>query len=211
MFCPACDHPLHETEAACGRCAFSLAGCDAVFGSPPVLKHPVTDPEHRLSRSARSQVAAAAADFAQRFPQAGVTLLILSKPDAAPLRPWLFWVFNRGGLHNALEKGGSCRRFLLWLDPVDHRLAAMGGYGFEPLLPSQALREALAAAAPHAASANYARAAVSFVRELDRQLARLHHALPQTFGWAPEHTWVELGEEFDEEAEVEQLEGAFIY
>lgn len=192
MHCPACQQPLHETAPACAACGFSLAACDAAFGAPPLVEHPVTDPARRLSRGSRAKIAAAAAEFSQRFPQTAVTVLLAAKPAAASAKPWLFWMFNRSGLHSPLEKGGACRRFLLWIDPESRSLAAICGYGFEPLLPAQDLQEALTAAAAHAAAAQYARAAVTFIRELGHGLTRLHLSLPRAFGWSQDAVWFPL-------------------
>ncbi len=211
MLCPACQQPLHEAAPACAACGFSLAACDAAFGPLPLIEPPVTDLTGLLSRAGRAQVAAAAAEFGRRFPQASASLLLAAKPAAAPTRPWLFWVFNRSGLHSPLEKGGACRRFLLWIDPESRHLAVMCGYGFEPLLPSQTLKEALSIAAGYAASAQHARAAVAFIRELGHRLTRLHLTLPRTFGWSEESVWFSLDDTSSPDSEAEPQDAPFAY
>ncbi len=171
-----------------------MTAADAAFGAPPFLEHPVTDPADLLGRSGRAQFAQAAAEFRKRFQQSSVTLLLMPKPANVPARPWLFWVFNRGGLHSVMEKGGACRRFLLWIDPDSRCLAAICGYGLEPLLSAEHLRDCLQAAGDHAAAGQISRAALSFIRELDLRLTRLHLMLPRTFGWADARVWCSLDE-----------------
>lgn len=197
MLCPACQQPVHETAATCGACGFSLQDGDTAFGAPPLVERPVTDPNDHLGRAGRSNVLQEVADFHQRFPQCDVTLLLLSKPPQAAARPWLFWLFNRGGLHSVMEKGGACRRVLLWIDPDTRRLAAICGYGLEPLLPAQHLRDCLQAASDHASTGQFARAAQAFLRELSLRLTRLHFDLPRTYGWSDPQLWCSLDADAD--------------
>lgn len=110
-----------------------------------------------------------------------------------------------------MEKGGACRRFLLWIDPATPHLGAICGYGIEPLLPAQHLKECLHAAGDHAAAGLHARAARAFIRELEVRLTRLRLTLPQTFGWADAFLWTSLDHATTAEREVEQHVESFAY
>ena len=211
MLCPACQQPVHETTAACGVCGFSIQDGDAAFGAPPLVERPITDPDDFLGRAGRQQVAQEIAEFHQRFPQCDVTLLVLPKPATAVARPWLFWLFNRGGLHSVMEKGGACRRLLLWIDPETRRLAVICGYGLEPLLPAHGLRDCLHSAGDHAASGQFARAGLAFLRELSLRLTHLHHTLPRTFGWVEPHLWCSLEAESADAPVVASSSDGFAY
>jgi uncharacterized membrane protein YgcG len=210
MFCPSCNAALHEFDAACGRCAFSLAVCDAQFGLPPLLSHPVSDPKHHLSRLSHSTIVKAAQHLEQRFPQLRITTLVHSKPDSAEPKPYLFWIFNRGSLHNALEKAGSNHHILLWIDPAAKKMSSMVGYGLEPVLGHRPIQDALCSASPYLLTHQYAQATIAFIRELDRRLVELRHQLDTTFGWHPDQDWIALDEPAGEN-DLERLHDTLLY
>jgi hypothetical protein len=194
--CPACDCPLEETSASCPGCGFSLSLADAHYGAAPQASPRVADPQGHLSRASRATLLKAVCDFEQRFPSLRFTALFLETPSGVPARPFLFWLFNRCGIHSSLEKAGANRHILLWIDPAAPRLASMIGYGLEPLVPDECLQAAIDSAS-HLAATQPARAAVAFLRRLDLELADLHARLPSIFGWFPEDTWSDPADDLD--------------
>lgn len=199
MRCPACEHPIEETTALCASCGFNLSQADAHFGATLQAKPRLTDLQSHLSRSGRIAVLKATLEFEQRFPNIAFTTLIHVPSSNFPTRPYLIWLFNRSGLHSALQKGGSNRHILLWINPDTCQLSVVLGYGLEPLVPDSLIQEALTAANPPAKSDQHANAAVAFIRQLDVGLAKLQSELPRIFGWFPHGTWRSLEDDFDTE------------
>ena len=149
-------------------------------------------------------------EFEQRFPGLQFTTLIHDAPAGVPPRPYLFWLFNRCGLHSALEKGGANRYVLFWIAPNTRQAAVIIGYGLEPLLSDQILSEALAAAAPHVTSGRWSQAGVAFARSLDQSLVELHSQLPAVFGWFPENSWSALEDDVNP-LEEDRTSGVLVY
>ena len=210
MLCPACEHPLEETTAACAKCGFSLSQADAQFGAALQAQPRLTDPQGHLSKSGRSSVLKATLEFEQRFPTIPITTLIHVAPEGTPRQPYLFWLFNRSGLHTALEKAGANRHILLWIDPDSCHLSAILGYGLEPLVPDSLIQVSLATAIPLAHSGQTAQAAIAFMRQLDLGLVNLQSQLPEIFGWSPEGTWSALEDETDPR-EMDRADGILSY
>ena len=210
MLCPACEHPLEETIAACAKCGFSLSQADAQFGAVLQAQPRLTDLQGKLSKSSRTSVLKATLEFEQRFPTIPFTTLIHVAPEGTPYRPYLFWLFNRSGLHTALEKAGANRHILLWIDPDACHLSAILGYGLEPLVPDSLIQESLATARPLAQSGQVAPAAIAFMRQLDLGLVNLQSQLPEIFGWSPEGTWSALEDEMDPR-EMDRADGILTY
>jgi uncharacterized membrane protein YgcG len=183
---------------------------DAHYGACLQAVAQVTDHARHLSWTGRSALIKATLEFEQRFPSLQFTTLIHDVPAGVPRRPYLFWLFNRCGLHTALQKGGTNRHVLLWISPETRQLSAILGYGLEPLVSDLILKNALATAAPQVTAGQWAQAGISFVRALDRGLVELQSNLPTTFGWFPEDTWSALEDDLNP-LEVERTSGALVY
>lgn len=197
MLCPVCEHSLEETSATCPGCGFCLTLADAHFGTCPQAGVHVSDPARYLSLRAKLTLIKASIDFEQRFPGLRLTTLLHEAPSGVPPRPYFFWMFNRCGLHSAIEKGGSNRHVMLWIDPGTGKISAMVGYGLEPIVSDSLLAQALEAAAGPASTGQWAQAGISFIQSLDRALADIQTHLPTLFGWFPEATWTALEDDFD--------------
>jgi hypothetical protein len=210
VLCPVCEHPLEETSAACSGCGFSLSLADAHYGTCLQAVPQVTDHARHISRTGRSSLIKATLEFEQRFPSLQCTTLIHDVPSGVPRRPYLFWLFNRCGLHSALQKGGTNRHVMLWISPETRLLSAIIGYGLEPLVSDRVLNDALAAAAPHVTSGHWAQAGIAFVHALDHGLVVLQSNLPTTFGWFPEGTWTALEDDLHP-LEADRSSGALVY
>lgn len=141
----------------------------------------------------------ASIEFEQRFPGLRLTTLVHEAPPGVQPRAYLFWIFNRCGLHSAIEKGGSNKHVMLWIDPGSGqgKMSAMVGYGLEPIVSDSLLNQALQASAGPASTGQWAQAGVAFIESLDHALADLQTRLPTLFGWFPEHTWTALEDGVD--------------
>jgi uncharacterized membrane protein YgcG len=188
--CPACRSPAIETDAACRQCGFSLELADRTFGIPPTLEGPIADIAGTLGAFAHHRAVHVIAEVERRFPQLSIAAVLLEVPRDAPLVPYAFWLFNRGSLSSAVNKGGENRLVMLLIDTNSDRAIAMVGYGLEPLMQEVHLQSCLQAAHQPLQRRRFAQAIESFVRELDRQLVALCRLVPKQFGLVPEAHWL---------------------
>jgi uncharacterized membrane protein YgcG len=191
MRCPACREPIHEGDAACLICGFTLAALDSHLGIPPQLTGPVADMAGILSQGAKRTLSEAVRRAEQHFPDIhGIVLTAVVPANFTP-ELYAFWLFNRTGLFSAVEKGGDNHGVLLILDTQSSRCAAMIGYGLEPLIPMTVLETALASSRPYLAKQNFAGAGTAFFREFERQLGHLCQTWPHMFGYSETLPWLE--------------------
>jgi uncharacterized membrane protein YgcG len=188
--CPACRAPAIETDAACRQCGFSLEVADRTFGIAPVLQRPIADTTGVLGTFAQKRAAHVIAEVERRFPQLGVAVVLMEVPPQVPLLAYAFWIFNRGSLSSAVEKGGENRLVMLLIDTSSDRAIAMVGYGLEPFMQEAHLQSCLQAAEQPLRRGRCVQAIESFVRELDRQLVELCQLVPRQFGLVPDTQWL---------------------
>lgn len=191
MRCPACRAPAIEIDAACGQCGFSLEAADRAFGIAPTLERPIADLDDVLGMLTRRRALKVIADVERRFPQLNLAVVLIPVPDQAPLAAFAFWLFNRGQLSSALQKGGENRLVLLLIDTRTRQAAAMPGYGLEPLMKESQLQTCLQAACPALQRGRHGQAIEAFARELGRQLSELCRLLPTQFGLKDDAQWVD--------------------
>ncbi len=189
--CPACRAPAIEIDAACRQCGFSLEAADRAFGMPPALQRPIDDAGGLLGAVARKRALAAIATLESRFPQLRLAAVLAAVPNQTPLSAFAFWLFNRGQLSGAMEKGGDNHLVLLLIDTHTHQAAAMLGYGLEPFMQESHLHSCLLAAGPSLKHQRHGQAIEAFVRELDRQLHALCHSIPKQFGIVQDSQWLD--------------------
>ncbi|WP_395736603.1 TPM domain-containing protein [Prosthecobacter sp.] len=179
-----------ETDAACRQCGFSLELADRTFGIAPALQGPIADTAGVLGPLAHRRALHVIEDVERRFPQLGVAVVLMDVPQQAPLVPYAFWLFNRGSLSSAVEKGGENRLVMLLVDTGSDQAITMVGYGLEPFLQEVPLQSCLQAAEQPLRRKRYAQAIESFARELDRQLVEMCRLLPKQFGLVEESLWL---------------------
>lgn len=168
------------------------------FGIPPALRGPVADPENVLGKLERRSAVRIITELERRYPQIGIAAVLLPVPAQAPLSPYAFWIFNRGQLSSAVEKGGENRRVMFLIDLETNRGVAMVGYGLEPFLHDRHLQNCLNAALIPLNRAQYGRAIEAFVREFERQLQEICRLLPKQFGLVDDNQWRDATQPPDE-------------
>lgn len=196
--CPACRTPAIENDAACRQCGFSLEVADRTFGIAPALQRPIADLSGVMGSFAQKRAAHVIAQVERRFPQLAIAVVLADVPQQAPLLPYAFWIFNRGQLSSALEKGGENRLVMLLIDTNTDRAVSMVGYGLEPFVQEIHLQSCLQAAQQPLQRGRFGPAIESFTRELDRQFRELCRLVPRQFGLAQETQWLDasaLGDE----------------
>ncbi|MFC5456767.1 TPM domain-containing protein [Prosthecobacter fluviatilis] len=182
-----------ETDAACGQCGFSLEVADRAFGIAPALQRPIADVAGVLGALAVRRAGHVIAEVERRFPQVGIAVVLMAVPVEAPLLPFAFWLFNRGSLSSAVDKGGANRLVMLLVDTGSDRAMTMVGYGLEPFVQETCLQSCLQAAEQPLRRRRYGQAIESFARELDRQLVELCRLVPRQFGLVDEALWLNAG------------------
>lgn len=131
------------------------------------------------------------AQIERQFPQLAIAAVLMDVPQQAPLVPYAFWIFNRGQLSSAVEKGGENRLVMLLIDTNTDRAIAMVGYGLEPFIQEVPLQSCLQAALQPLQRGRHAQAVESFARELGRQLRELCRLVPKQFGLTEENQWLD--------------------
>ena len=194
MRCPACRQPALEHDETCSQCGFSLEALGPMMGIPPMLNGPLVDLAKVLSGSQRSSVYKTIQALHQRFPQVSFAAVMTDLLPEIPLTLHAFWLFNRGSLFSAVERGGDNHGVLLLIDTSSQRAVTMIGYGLEPFVSEMTLEVCLNAAAGSLAKEEYGPAIEAFIRELERQLTTLQHQIPRTFGLEEAGVWLPAGE-----------------
>lgn len=194
MNCPACHTAaLEEHEPACRACGFSLERLAQTMGIPPVLTGPVADLTRSLTgRDRRAQLRGIHA-LHQRFPQLSFAAVLADLDPSVPMSVHAFWLFNKGSLFSAVERGGDCHGVLFLVDVPRLQAITMIGYGLEPFVSEMHLEVCLTAASASVKSGQFGAAIGAFVRELERQLLPLTEKLPGIFGYEEEGGWTESG------------------
>lgn len=181
MQCPACQAPALETAAACA-CGFTMAALDKLLGIPPALQGTVTDLTSEFTRGEVRRIEREVERLERLFPQVQFSVVSAEVPANATLALYAFWLFNRGGLTAATERGSQNRLIMLALDPKAGRAACMIGYGLEPFIGEARLTAALHAAFPSLAADQPGKAVLGFLGEMERHLAECSSELNQVFG-----------------------------
>ncbi len=191
MRCPACQEATFETASLCSQCGFSLPALEKLVGIAPTLKADVTDMAGELSGGETRGLRRCLARLERRFPQVRCAVVVSSPPPDIALALHAFWLFNKGGLVSAVERGGSNRLVLIVLDPEAQKLACMIGYGLEPFVSEGRLIACLQAALPFLASGQAGKGLEACVEQLEIHLAEVAGSLDKGFGIGQEYEGLE--------------------
>ncbi len=198
MRCPSCQQAVTESLTACPQCGLSLPALEQMIGIAPTLKPYVTDMAGVLRGSELRGLRRRLARLEHRFPQVRCAVVIGSPPGQISLPLFAFWLFNKGGLTSAVERGGSNRLVMIVLDPDAGKLACMIGYGLEPFVGEGRLTACLQAALAGIASGQTGKGLEACIAELDTHLTEVAASLNQGFGLGVEYeSMQQLAEEAD--------------
>lgn len=170
VLCPACQTSADLPAHACPACGFSLAAADQALGVPPTHTVPVSDARHFLTAGDVRRIERTMRRIEDRFPQVQLAVVLEPIPAEISLGVFTFWLFNRGGLSSAVEKGAHNHLVLLVIDPgeaAEGRAACMIGYGLEPFISRDQLADCLDAMTGDLAASRYSNAAISFFETLE--------------------------------------------
>lgn len=157
------------------------------MGFAPSLKPDITDMAELLSGRGLKTVRQAIDRLQRHFPQVRCAVVVSATPNTITLPLHAFWLFNKGGLASAVERGGANRLILLVMDPEAQKIACMIGYGLEPFIAEGRLTACLQAALPHLASDDPAAGLCACIEQLEVHLAEVAQSLDQAFGLGVEY------------------------
>lgn len=182
MRCPACQQATFETASTCSQCGFSLPALEKLIGIAPSLKADVTDMEGELKGREIKSLRRALSRLERRFPQVRCAVVVSTPAPDISLALHAFWLFNKGGIVSAVERGGANRLVLVVLDPAASKLACMIGYGLEPFVSEGRLTACLQAALPGIASGQTGKGLEACIEQLEIHLTEVAAGLDQGFG-----------------------------
>ena len=159
-----------------------MAAVDKLLGIPPALSGTITDPAQEFTRREARAIIAEVERLERLFPQVQFAIINCTVPENATLPLYAFWLFNRGGLTAATERGSQNRLIMLALDTHAGRAVSMIGYGLEPFLSEARLTSALNLAFPLLAGNQLGKAVLAFLNEIERQLTECVSEIKPTFG-----------------------------
>lgn len=184
MHCPACSQTLRENADACGHCGFQLEVADNMFGTAPHLEPGLTDLAGVLSQEDQWRVLEALGKSTDKLEQVTFACVTTRVPLQISLPVFTFWLFNRGGVVPATDRGARCRVLLLVVD-VDHgRTACMVGYGLEPFVNESVLQRIADAGSPGLVQHEYAEALIAALACAVEELSEIVESIPLGFGLA---------------------------
>jgi uncharacterized membrane protein YgcG len=182
MHCPFCQAPVFEAIAQCTSCGFSLDRVEAFFGVMPRLAAGVSDLAGLFRPRDARRIADASARLHERFPQVTCSIVTTSLEPSQPLTAYAFWLFNRGGIFRDKQRGSKSRGILLALDAANGRASLMIGYGLEPFVSHQDLREIIDASAPHFAREFWVDGIVTVLAAATARLSEIVARVGETYG-----------------------------
>ena len=182
MHCPFCQAPAFEAIAQCTSCGFSLDRVEAFFGTMPRLEAGVSDLAGLFRPRDARRIADASARLHERFPQVTCSIVTTSLKPSQPLTAYAFWLFNCGGIFCDMQRGSKSRGILLALDAANARASLMIGYGLEPFVSQQDLREIIDAGAPHFAREFWVDGIVTVLAAATSRLSEIVARVGETYG-----------------------------
>lgn len=191
MRCPACQHEAFETANVCLQCNFSLAGLEKIMGFAPHLKTDVTDMAGHLKGREIKALRQAIFHLQRRFPQVRCAVVVSVTPESVTLPLYVFWLFNKGGLSSAVERGGANRLVLIVHDPEADKLACMIGYGLEPFVSEDRMADCLQAALSGISAGETGKGLEACIARFDAHLAEVAASIERGFGLGVEYEHLE--------------------
>jgi uncharacterized membrane protein YgcG len=182
MHCPFCQAPVFEAIAQCTSCGFSLDRVEAFFGEMPRLEAGVSDLAGLFRPGDARRIAEASARLHERFPQVTCSIVTTSLEPSQPLTAYAFWLFNRAGIFRDMQRGSKSRGVLLALDAANARASLMIGYGLEPFVSQEDLREIIDEGAPHFARQFWVEGIVTVLARTTARLSEIVARIGETYG-----------------------------
>lgn len=182
MHCPYCQNPVREESPACPRCGLDMDKATAFFGAPPRLIQGVSDSAGVLSAGDTRTIRRAVREFERRFPQAGFTVAFMSLAKDTPAAAYAWWVFNRSNPAGELRQASANRHVFLLVDTASRGAWLTVGYGLEPFVGAEQLRQCVEKGQPYFARGEFAAGVAALLKETEAVLRATVAALPRIYG-----------------------------
>jgi uncharacterized membrane protein YgcG len=130
----------------------------------------------------------ASARLHEAFPQISLSVVTTTLQPEQPLTAYAFWVFNRGGICPELARGGKSRDLLLTLDTATARASLMVGYGLEPFIGVDLLKDIIQHGAADFARERWVDGVVAVINAATQTLTKVAASLQKTYGLEPDAT-----------------------
>jgi len=155
---------------------------EAYFGTAPRLIRGVSDTAGVLSAGDIRRMRRRIAAFERRFPQTGFTVAFMALGKETPGAAYAYWVFNRCNPAGELNQGSGNRHVFLLVDTAGQGAWMTVGYGLEPFIGADRLRQCLERAQPHFADGKYVAGVVALLDEVEIVFREVVASLPRVFG-----------------------------
>ncbi|HEV3410734.1 MAG TPA: TPM domain-containing protein [Chthoniobacterales bacterium] len=143
MKCPSCAAVLEKPEARCPQCKLALQKLDMKFGLVPAHSRFLSDRTGRLPIDEMNQLRAELRLFQKRFPQSLFSIFVTELPAGTSVAEYAFWLANRAKFGPIEKKHGENFNILMVVDMNARAAAITVGYGLEPHMSEEQLRNVL--------------------------------------------------------------------
>lgn len=179
---------------------------DRMFGVTPILALGVMDRARVLTKAQVEAADTIVRRITEQFPQVYISALINRLEKRIPIKPYLFWVFNRCGVFPEFEKAENAYHVLLHLDAGGNRASMMVGYGLERILSEEIITEIIQSSESLFRAGKGGAALKRLLLSLEAELQTQWDQYPEKFGISSEEMLKE--ESHEEKAEKEEVRQA---
>jgi len=155
---------------------------DRMFGVTPILALGVMDRARVLTKAQVEAADVIVQRITEQFPQVHISALINRLEERIPIKPYLFWVFNRCGVFPEFEKAENSYHVLLHLDAGANRASMMLGYGLERIITEEAIEDILRNSQNLFQSGKGGAALKKILLSLESELQTQWNLYPEKFG-----------------------------
>jgi uncharacterized membrane protein YgcG len=176
MKCPSCAASLSAPLPRCPDCKLTLQRLDTKFGLVPRHSRYLSDRSGELTLAEMETLRESLRLFERKFPQSLFSVLITELEPGSSVSEYVFWMANRARFSTLQKTERDNFDILLVIDVTSNAAALTVGYGLEPYVPEEDLREALEALVKPVRHGELAKAIQACVQVLTRKLRKLSAA-----------------------------------
>ena len=166
------------------------------LGPVPVMFGGISDGCQIFNKPDTKKLAKIIRSYQETFPQSRLHVVTRTFEQKVDISVILFWVFNRAGLSEESAKQGQNRDVVILIEPHREQVAMIVGYGFEPILPQQALDQIIEQSQPFFTSNNHLDGLKTIIQSLTKLLTSVSQELPNSLGLPSETAQEFVADEF---------------
>ena len=139
-----------------------------------------------LSRRDRRRVRRELNELNIQFPQLRVSVTTVDGiPEKLNLSVYTFWLFNRSDVVRKFDTDGRNYDVLFTIDARTRRIALIVGYGLEPFVGQEQIRQVLDTGYSMLVADRHAAALLTMLEALSAMLRKAGHEIASTFALPP--------------------------